>query len=75
MAAAPGFNLAAFVSTGQRHYPIQEIEMLSESDEAVELAATLVPTSADPAELDALTAELERDPRVQNATWTVSALA
>ena len=58
-----------------RHYPIQEIETLSESDEAVELAATLVPTSADPKELDALVAALERDPRVQNATWTVSALA
>ena len=59
----------------RRHYPIQEVETLSESDEAVELAATLVPTSADPAELDALVAELERDPRVTNATWTVSALA
>ncbi|HWF77313.1 MAG TPA: MgtC/SapB family protein [Caulobacteraceae bacterium] len=58
-----------------RHYPIQEIETLSESDEAVELAATLVQTSAEPAELDALVVELERDPRVQNATWTVSALA
>jgi putative Mg2+ transporter-C (MgtC) family protein len=58
-----------------RQYPIQEIETLSEGDEAVELAATLVPTSADPAELDALVVELERDPRVQNATWTVSALA
>lgn len=58
-----------------RHYPIQEIETLSESDEAVELAATLTPTSADPQELDALVAELERDRRIANATWTVSALA
>jgi putative Mg2+ transporter-C (MgtC) family protein len=58
-----------------RHYPIQEILTLSETDEVVELAATLVPTSADPHDLDAVVAELERDPRVQNATWTVSALA
>ncbi len=34
------------------NYPIREIDALSESEEQVELAARLVPTTADPEELD-----------------------
>lgn len=53
-------------------YPIRDIETLSETDDQVELAAILVPTTAEPAALDAAVAALERSPSVLSATWTVS---
>jgi putative Mg2+ transporter-C (MgtC) family protein len=56
----------------QRQYPIREIETLSESPELIELAATLVPTTANPDELDAVTRHLERHDGIESATWTVS---
>ena len=55
------------------HYPIRDIETLSEGDTRVELAASLVPTSAKAEDLDAVVAALERSARVRSATWTVSA--
>lgn len=55
------------------HYPVREIVTLAEGDGRVELAATLVPTTAAPAELDEVVAGLERSDRVRSATWTVSA--
>ena len=55
------------------HYPVREIETLAEGDGRVELAATLVPTTARPADLDEVVAGLERSGRVRSATWTVSA--
>jgi putative Mg2+ transporter-C (MgtC) family protein len=53
-------------------YPILEIETLSETETQVELAATLVPSSADPAVLDAVVGQLEKSPPVYSATWSVS---
>lgn len=53
-------------------YPILEIETLSETETQVELAAALVPSSADPVVLDAVVAQLERAPGVYSATWSVS---
>jgi putative Mg2+ transporter-C (MgtC) family protein len=64
-----------FEELEQRHYPIREIETLSESDEWIELAATLVPTSVDPQDLDAITHHLERHDVIDSATWTVSTLS
>jgi len=55
------------------NYPIREIETLSEAEEQVELAAILVPSTADPGELDAVVAALERRPEIESAAWTVSA--
>jgi putative Mg2+ transporter-C (MgtC) family protein len=55
------------------HYPIREIETLSDSEEVVELAAVLVPTTANPADLDAIAEHLGRHPEIESATWTVSA--
>jgi putative Mg2+ transporter-C (MgtC) family protein len=52
-------------------YPIREIEVLSESENQVELAAILVPTTADSNELDRVVAELDGLPLVLSATWTV----
>jgi putative Mg2+ transporter-C (MgtC) family protein len=54
-------------------YPIQDIETLSEGDEQVELAAILVPTTAQPDELDAVVLALEAADFIVSATWTVSA--
>jgi putative Mg2+ transporter-C (MgtC) family protein len=53
-------------------YPIREIETLSETDDQVELAAVLVPTTAEADVLDAVVVTLERDPAIESATWTVS---
>jgi putative Mg2+ transporter-C (MgtC) family protein len=55
------------------HYPIREIETLSDGDSQVELAAILVPTTANPADLDAITAHIARHDTITSATWTVSA--
>jgi putative Mg2+ transporter-C (MgtC) family protein len=54
------------------NYPIREIEVLSESEEQVELAAVLVPTTANPTELDAVVAALESANEIDSAAWTVS---
>lgn len=54
------------------HYPIREIETLSDSDDQVELAALLVPTTADPDELDAIVVSLEATNGIDSAAWTVS---
>jgi putative Mg2+ transporter-C (MgtC) family protein len=54
-------------------YPIREIETLANTSDHVELAAVLLPTSADPAELDAVVLALKRSHLVQSATWSAGA--
>ena len=56
----------------QRNYPIRDIETLSEHPDLIELAATPVPTAANPDDLDAVTRHLERHDAIESATWTVS---
>ncbi len=51
--------------------PIRNVEMLSDTEDQVELAAILVPTSAAEKELDAVVMALERSPLVDSATWSV----
>jgi putative Mg2+ transporter-C (MgtC) family protein len=53
-------------------YPIRTIEVLSTSDDQVELAAILVPTTANPDELDMIVTRLGHSPHVESAAWTVS---
>jgi putative Mg2+ transporter-C (MgtC) family protein len=53
-------------------YPILDIETLSETEFQVELAAVLVPSSADSVVLDAVVAQLQKSPAVDSATWSVS---
>ncbi len=53
--------------------PVREVETLSDSKEQVELAAILVPTTAEDAELDAVVKALEASPLVLSATWSVEA--
>jgi putative Mg2+ transporter-C (MgtC) family protein len=55
-------------------YPIRETKVMYHSDDNVEVAAELVPLSAEPNELDAVVAELSKLPGVSHATWSVSAL-
>lgn len=56
------------------NYPVSEIETLSENDEVVELAAILLPTTADPQELDHVVVALEKHIAVRSATWSVGTL-
>ena len=55
------------------HYPIRDIETLSETEDFIELAATLVPSTANAQDLDAITAHIERHDGIESATWTVEA--
>jgi putative Mg2+ transporter-C (MgtC) family protein len=61
-----------FTELEKANYPIREIETLSEGDEQVELAALLVPTTANPLELDAVVAALTLKAEIDSAAWTVS---
>ncbi len=54
-------------------YPVREVETLSDGEEQVELAAILVPTTAEDAELDAVVGALESSSLVRSATWSVEA--
>ena len=56
----------------RHHYPVRDIEVLSEGEELVELAAVLVPSTANPVDLDAITEHLGRHDNIASATWTVS---
>ena len=56
------------------HYPVREVEVLSEGDDVMELGATLVASSATKRELDKAVATLEAAVAVKSATWTVSTL-
>jgi putative Mg2+ transporter-C (MgtC) family protein len=64
-----------FAQLEAANYPIREIDTLSESEDVVELAATLVPTAVDPTELDAVVISLKRSPVIKSATWTVATTA
>ncbi len=63
-----------FSELERANYPIRAIETLSETEDQVELAAVLVPSTAEPAELDAVVAALEACEGVDSATWTVSTI-
>lgn len=56
----------------QRNYPIREMETLAEGEDLIELAAVLVPTTANAAELDVVTRHLAQNDIINSATWTVS---
>ena len=64
-----------FATLEAANYPIREIETLSESDDQVELAADLVPSTAKPAELDGVVDALKRSAIIRSATWTVGTTA
>jgi putative Mg2+ transporter-C (MgtC) family protein len=51
-------------------YPIRELAVHKRSEEEVELVAILASTTVEPAELDAVTQDLEKLQGVSYATWT-----
>jgi putative Mg2+ transporter-C (MgtC) family protein len=53
------------------NYPLQDIEIVEREDGRIELVATLVGTAADPQELDQIVANLEKEPLVESADWTI----
>jgi putative Mg2+ transporter-C (MgtC) family protein len=57
-----------------QHLTIQEIEVATETEESVELAAILVAHSVAAGVLDEIVADLEVQDIVESATWTVSTL-
>ena len=52
-------------------YPPQDIEIVEREQGGTELVATLLGTTADPKELDAIVERLEANPLVQNAGWSL----
>jgi putative Mg2+ transporter-C (MgtC) family protein len=61
-----------FEEVERHNYPIRDIKTLSESEDLIELAATLVPTTASPEDLDGIVRHLEGHDVIDSATWTVS---
>jgi putative Mg2+ transporter-C (MgtC) family protein len=53
--------------------PVRSVETISDSGDHVELAAILLPASAEEQELDAVVSALETSPLVISATWSVTA--
>ncbi len=72
-ADVPDAREMLFTELEGANYPIREIEILSEREEQVELAAVLTPSTANPLELDAIVARLASRPAIRSAAWTVSA--
>lgn len=53
-------------------YPVQSIDVLTETDDSIELAATLIPTTADAEVLDRVCERLNALSQLEAATWTIS---
>lgn len=73
-AAVADIRELMFTELERANYPIREIEVLSEGEEQVELAAVLVPNTANPDELDVVVTALERSEEIESAAWTVSTM-
>ena len=54
------------------NYPVRDVEIIERSDEVSELSASLVSTSIEPPELDAVVASLETSPLVSHSSWSSS---
>jgi putative Mg2+ transporter-C (MgtC) family protein len=53
-------------------YPVADVEVVELGDDLLEIVAKLVSTAIDPNELNAVIADLERQPGVRHATWEVN---
>ncbi|OYW32718.1 MAG: methyltransferase, partial [Rhizobiales bacterium 12-66-7] len=54
------------------HYPVGDVEVTERSNDKVEILATLVSTAVDAREIDAVIAEIEKQPEVLHTTWSSS---
>ncbi len=70
--AAADIRAAAEEVLEAAHYPLSDIDETERVDGRLTLLVTLVSTSADPKELDAVVARLERLPGVVRASWIAS---
>jgi putative Mg2+ transporter-C (MgtC) family protein len=52
-------------------YPVSSTDVIEREAGDVEMVATLLGTAADPDELDAIVASLERSPMVDSASWSI----
>lgn len=55
----------------QANYPLQDIAVIEREQGGTELVATLLGTTADARELDAIVARLEAQPLVESASWNL----
>jgi putative Mg2+ transporter-C (MgtC) family protein len=53
------------------NYPLQGIEVIEREQGGIEIVATLLGTAADPRELDEIVTRLDRNPLVENASWSL----
>lgn len=53
-------------------YPVADIDVVETGDDLLEIVAKLVSTAIDPNELNAVVADLQRQPGVRHATWEVN---
>jgi putative Mg2+ transporter-C (MgtC) family protein len=54
------------------NYPVADVEVVEVGDGLLEIVATLVSTAIDPAELEAVAADLQKQTGVRHATWEAS---
>jgi putative Mg2+ transporter-C (MgtC) family protein len=54
------------------NYPVADVDVVELGDDLMEVVATLVSTAVDPAELQAVATDLQRQPGVRHAGWEVS---
>ena len=73
--AVPDARELLFAKLEAADYPIREIETFADGEDQVELSAHLVPTTADPTELDAVVNALRQSGLVKSASWTVTTTA
>jgi putative Mg2+ transporter-C (MgtC) family protein len=53
-------------------YPVADVDVVETGDDLLEIVAKLVSTAIDPTELEAVAADLRRQPGVRHATWQVN---
>jgi putative Mg2+ transporter-C (MgtC) family protein len=53
------------------NYPLQGMEVIEREQGGIEIVATLLGTAADPRELDEIVTRLDRNPLVENASWSL----
>ena len=54
------------------NYPVADVDVVEHNEDLLEIVATLVSTAIDPAELQAVVTDLQREPGVRHASWEVS---
>jgi putative Mg2+ transporter-C (MgtC) family protein len=70
--ALPGMRDRLVEQLEKAKSPVADVDVVEHGDDLLEIVATLVSTAIHPAELEAVVADLERQPGVRHATWEVS---